>query len=150
MRASAVVKRQSMVQLAALRAAAQAAAAVARAAWSAKRPRRHWRREDAQLDLGHGEPGAVLGGVVELQLVGEALGLGGRDGRVEGGGGVGVAVIQHQHDALGVGVVDVDQRLDAVREVQALVRRSLTTTCRQPRKGSQARKRLATPARTYS
>ena len=55
----------------------------------------------------------------------------------------------HQHDPLGIGVVDIDQLLDAVGSVDpgAL---PAALTWRQPRNGSVTRKRLATPPRTYS
>src|SRR5215213_9559390 len=70
-----------------------------------------------QLDLGHVQPTAMLGGVVDLQPVSQALGLGWREGLVERGGRVRVEVVHDQHDLLGVGIVDVDQLLDAVGEV---------------------------------
>src|ERR1041385_5076507 len=46
--------------------------------------------EDAQLDLGHVQPRAVLGRMVDFEPVGEALGRLGREGLIERGGGVGV------------------------------------------------------------
>src|SRR3954452_15454847 len=46
-------------------------------------PVRQVAAEGAQLDLGHVEPGAVLGRVVDLETVGEALGLLGRERFVE-------------------------------------------------------------------
>jgi hypothetical protein len=58
-------------------------------------------------------------GVVQLQLVGQPLGLGRLEGLIQRRGCVGVEVVLHQHDLLGVGVVDVDQVLDAVRPVDA-------------------------------
>jgi DNA-binding FadR family transcriptional regulator len=54
---------------------------------------------------------------MDLELVREALGLGGEKGLVEGRRGVGVEVVQHEDNALGVGVADVDQVLDDVGEV---------------------------------
>src|SRR6266496_4147045 len=75
--------------------------------------------EHAQLDLGHVQPAAVLGPVLDLQLVGKPFGLGGFGRLVQRRRGVGVEVVLHEHDGLGVGVVDVDQILDAVRPVDA-------------------------------
>jgi hypothetical protein len=63
------------------------------------------------------QPAAVLRGVVQLQLVGQPLGLGRRERRIQRRRRVGVEVVLHQHDPLGVGIVDVDQVLDAVRPV---------------------------------
>jgi len=88
------------------------------------------------------------GGVVELKLVGQAFGFGRRESLVQGGRRVGVEVVLDQHDLLGVGIVDVDQRLDWAQSMR--VRRSLTITSRQPRSGSQTMNRLTTPRRSYS
>jgi hypothetical protein len=49
--------------------------------------------EHAQLDFRNVEPAAVLGGVVQLQLLGQAFGLGRWEGVVEGAGRVGVEVV---------------------------------------------------------
>jgi len=68
--------------------------------------------QHGQFDLGHVQPAAVLGRVVQLQLVGEPPGLGRWERRIQRGGGVGVEVVLDQHDLFGVGVVDVDQVLD--------------------------------------
>ena len=46
--------------------------------------------QGAQLDLGDVEPRAMLGRVVDLQLVGQALGLGRLEGLVEAGRAMGV------------------------------------------------------------
>jgi hypothetical protein len=46
--------------------------------------------QHGQLDLGHVQPAAVLGGVVQLQLVGQPLGLGRRERRIQRRGRVGV------------------------------------------------------------
>jgi len=50
--------------------------------------------ERAEFDLGHVEPGAVLGRVVDLKPVGQALGFGWRERLVEGGGRVGVELAE--------------------------------------------------------
>jgi hypothetical protein len=74
--------------------------------------------ERARLDLGDVQPAAVLGRVADRQLVGEALGLGGRDGPAGRGGGVGVQPVHDEHDPLGARVVDVDRLLDALGDVE--------------------------------
>jgi hypothetical protein len=56
---------------------------------------------------------------MDLQLVRQPFGLGGRESFVERAGGVRVEVIHHQHDLLGVRVVHVDQLFDAARPIQA-------------------------------
>src|SRR6266545_3883951 len=61
----------------------------------------------------------MLGRVVQLQPVGQPLGLGRLERLIQRRRGVGVEVVLYQHDPLGVGVVDVDQVLDAVRPVDA-------------------------------
>ena len=53
-------------------------------------PVRQVAAEGAQLDLGHVQPRAVLGRVVDLKPVGEALGLLGRECLIERGRGVDV------------------------------------------------------------
>ena len=81
--------------------------------------------QDAELDLGDVQPAAVLGGVVQLQLVRQAPGLRGREGLVQGRRRVGVQVVLDQHEALGVGVAHVDEL--PIRCAQSTrVRRSVT------------------------
>src|SRR5215207_8069028 len=75
--------------------------------------------QHGKLDLGHVQPAPVLGGVVQLQLVGQPPGLRGRERRIQRRRRVGVEVVLHQHDLLGGRVVDVDQVFDAVRPVDA-------------------------------
>ncbi len=74
-------------------------------------------REDAELQLRDVEPTAVDRGGVECELVRQALGLGRWEGRVERARRVRVEVVEHQHDALGLGIVLVDQLLDQARPV---------------------------------
>src|SRR5215218_1871497 len=74
--------------------------------------------EHTQLDLGHVQPRAVLGCVMNLQLTSDAPGLGRGERFIQGGGGMGVEVVQNQHDLLGLRVVDVDQLLYAMRPVE--------------------------------
>src|SRR5919199_6142952 len=52
--------------------------------------------EGAQLDFGHIQPRAVLGRVMDLETVGDALGLLGRERLVERGRGVGVELVHDQ------------------------------------------------------
>jgi hypothetical protein len=95
-------------------------------------------------------PAAVLGGVVQLQPIGQPPGLGRWERRIQRRRGVGVEVVLDQPDLLGVGVVDLDQVLAGSAPQSIRVRRSLTMTWRQPASGSQTRNRLHTPPRWYS
>jgi hypothetical protein len=47
-----------------------------------------------ELDLDHVEPRTVLGRVMDLQAVGQSIGLGRRDGLVEAGSRVGIELVQ--------------------------------------------------------
>ena len=60
--------------------------------------------ERAQFDLGHVQPRAVLGRVVQLDALGQALGLGGRERLVKAGQRVGVQLVHDQHHAFGVAI----------------------------------------------
>src|SRR3954451_7955616 len=73
--------------------------------------------QDAQLDLGHVEPTAMLGRVVDLQFVRQALRLGRRERLLQRGGRVSVQLIHHQGQDFRLGKVDVDQVLDTARPV---------------------------------
>jgi hypothetical protein len=53
-----------------------------------------------------------LGGVVDLQALGQRERGGGVEGFVEGGDGVGVEVVHDQDDLLGLGVVDGQESFD--------------------------------------
>src|SRR5215472_1801447 len=72
-----------------------------------------------KLNLGHVQPAAVLGGVVQFQPAGQSPGLGRLECLIQRRGRVGVEVVLHEHDRLGIGIVDVGQGLDAVRPVDA-------------------------------
>jgi hypothetical protein len=74
--------------------------------------------QHAELELGQVEPTAVLGGGGQLQPVGQPFGLG-RERLIERSRGVGGELVHDQHDPLGLGVVAIDQLLDAVGEVEA-------------------------------
>jgi hypothetical protein len=67
--------------------------------------------QGGQFDLGDVEPGAVPGGVVDLQPLCQRERRGGCEGVVEGADAVGVEVVHDQHDGLGVGVVVSEQVL---------------------------------------
>lgn len=99
--------------------------------------------------LGHVQSTAVHRCEVNLQPVGQPLGLDRRERLVQGGPGVDVELIQHQHDVVGVGVVDGDQLLNAGAKSMR-VRRSLTRTSRHPRSGSPTMKTLTIPWRAYT
>ncbi len=76
----------------------------------------------------------MLGGVVDLQLVGQAFGLGGREGVVERSRRVGIELIHDQHDALCRGVVaSTSALMQSAKSMR--VRRSLTWTCRSRVRG---------------
>jgi len=59
--------------------------------------------EYVDLDFGHVQPTAMLGGVDELEAISQGLGLLGHKGLVQRGGTVSVEVVHHQRDALGPG-----------------------------------------------
>jgi transposase-like protein len=59
--------------------------------------------QHGQLDLGHVQPAAVPGGVVQLQPVGQPPGLGRWERRIQRRRRVGVEVVLDQHDPLGIG-----------------------------------------------
>ena len=104
-RASLVVKCQSTCRWSALAASCQAASSVLRMSRSLDAAVQALAGQGGEFDLGDVEPGAVLGGVVDLQALGEGVGLGRFECLVERADGVGVEVVHHQHDLLGVGVV---------------------------------------------
>jgi hypothetical protein len=59
----------------------------------------------------------MLGRGVQLQPIGQPLGLGRRERLIQRRRRVGVEVVLHQHDLLGIRVADIEQVLDAVRPV---------------------------------
>src|SRR5262249_19349147 len=63
------------------------------------------------------EAAGVVGRVVDLQLVGDALRLGGGERLVERGRVMGVELVHDQHDRLRVRVADIDQVPDQVRPI---------------------------------
>jgi len=75
--------------------------------------------ESAQLDFGHVQPRAVLGCVVDLETVGEALGLRGRERLVERGGGVGIELVHDQDELVRLPVATVHQVPHEMRPVLA-------------------------------
>src|SRR3989337_2760771 len=70
--------------------------------------------QNTQVDLGHIEPTAVLGRVVNLQLVGKALGLGWRKRFIQRAWAMGVELIHHQDDLLRLRVLHVHEVLNAL------------------------------------
>src|SRR5665213_483008 len=66
-------------------------------------------RQGREFDLRDVEPTAMLGGVVDLQLVRDPFRFGGLERFVQRGGGVGIEIVHDQDDALGVRVVHVHQ-----------------------------------------
>ena len=103
---------------------------------------------DAEFDLGDVEPTAVLGGVDELEAVPQRLGLGRREGLVEGAGAVSAQVVHHESDprCVGIPLGDVGEEVRPV----GFVLRSLTWVMRAPASGSLAMKTLQVPQRRYS
>ena len=74
--------------------------------------------QDADLDLDHVEPAGVLWGEVELDAAQDPSRLRGRQGLVEGGGGMGREVVENDSDPLGLGIMDVDEVSHAGGEVR--------------------------------
>src|SRR6266568_3765700 len=104
MRASSVVKRQSTPRPEALRAACQATTSRCRVAWSARRRSRHCSASTASSIS---------------SLSASRLASAGSNAWYSDAGVWVFGVVLHQHDLLGVGVVDVEEVLDAVRPVDA-------------------------------
>ncbi len=65
--------------------------------------------QHSDLDLDHVEPAGVLWGVVELQATQDAMRLGRGEGLVEGARRVGRQIVLYHPDAVGVGIMDVDE-----------------------------------------
>lgn len=80
--------------------------------------------EDGEFNLGHVQPAPMLWRVVDLQSVRDPFGLGWVEGCIERGRGMGVEVIEHEDDPFRVGILDVDQVLDAGRPVASRPARS--------------------------
>ena len=60
----------------------------------------------------------MIWGVVDLQALQQAPGLGRIECFVESSRGVSVEIVHYQHDLLGVGVMDIDQLLYALSPVE--------------------------------
>ena len=81
--------------------------------------------KDAQMDFSNVEPTAVLGGVMNLQLLGNAFGLFRRKSLIQRSLDVSVEVVQHQGDSLRLRiVVSTSSFIKYVPSI--LVRRSVT------------------------
>src|SRR6266581_6809893 len=74
-------------------------------------------RKNTDLDLGHIQPTAVFGRVVELHPLQNPPGLCWFKGFIQGSGRMGVQVILHDAHILGVRIHRIDQPLDAVSVV---------------------------------
>src|SRR5260370_1742910 len=98
MRASAVLKRQSIVVSAVLRSWFQAVSSATRVAPSAMRRSKHWPFSTLSSISGHVEPTPVLRGVIDLQLVGQALGLSRLESLLQRPPPLGVEAIHHHRD----------------------------------------------------
>src|SRR6185295_16274018 len=91
----------------------------------------------AQLDLSHVEPRAVLGRVMDLKPVGQALGLLGWERLIEAGRRVRVELVHDQHELLRLLVASLQQRADEARPVRsAAMLRHLTVAPALGGKGS--------------
>jgi hypothetical protein len=118
MRASAVVNHQSTVVSAALRRAPPGGHLARHRCVVAESLIQTLAQKGAQFDLLYVQPTAVLRRVMDLQFVGQALGLRWRERLVERGRRVDVELVRHQHDALGSRVVDIGEFLDTSRPIE--------------------------------
>src|SRR6266540_2502822 len=75
--------------------------------------------QHTQLDLGHVQPAAMLGVSCSSSRSASRLASAGSNASYSDAGVWVFGVVLHQHDLLGIGVVDVDQVLDAMRPVDA-------------------------------
>src|SRR3982751_5919112 len=105
--------------------------------------------EGAQLDLGDVQPRPMLGRVVDLQFVGQALGLGWIEGLIEAGRAMDIELVHNQRHFVDVAIAPVQQRLDEVRPVGATAVIG-DGDLAHPASGSTATNRVAVPLRTYS
>src|SRR5215207_8963466 len=80
-------------------------------------PVRQVAAEGAQLDLGHVQPRAVLGRVVDLETVGDTLGLLGCECLVKRGWGVGIELVHDQDDLVRLAVAPVHELAHEARPV---------------------------------
>ena len=75
--------------------------------------------EDGEFDLGHVQPGAVFGRVMDFQPLGQAAGFLGWVSRVQAGDAVGVESVEYGHDLLGGRIKLIAARFDNGGEVRA-------------------------------
>src|SRR4029450_2060888 len=73
--------------------------------------------QDTEFDLSHVEPTAMLGRIVKLQLLANAVRFRRGKSLIERGGLVDVEIIQHYPDHLGLGVALIDQPLHRVGKI---------------------------------
>lgn len=74
--------------------------------------------QHTQLQLRHIQPAAMFGRVVNLQFRGESAGFRGWECRIQGGRGVDVELVHNHRNPRSLGIVDIDELLDAVGELQ--------------------------------
>src|SRR5829696_6462030 len=74
--------------------------------------------EHRELDLGHVQPRAVLGGVVDLQPFQQTPSFTRGERLIQSGRGMGVEIVQNQNDLLGLRVVQIYKLLYAVCPVK--------------------------------
>src|SRR5450759_4951026 len=97
--------------------------------------------KDAQLDLRHVQPAAVLRGVVKLKAAQYPPRLFGSERLVQRGGAVRVQVVHDYRDPFAPGKCSSTSSRMA-RAQSIFVRRSVTLTCRQPSRGAKNMNRL--------
>src|SRR5947209_16135663 len=74
-------------------------------------------REYREFDLGHVQPTAMLGRVMDFQLVDQASRLGWLKDLIQSGWGMGVQVIHDQHDDVSQRIADIHQVANEASEV---------------------------------
>src|SRR6266540_385014 len=119
MRASSVVKRQSTPPPVALRAVCHAATSRCRVARSASRRSRHCSASTASSISAMFSQLPCLGVSCSSSRSASRLASAGGNASYSDAGVWVFGVVLHQHDPLGLGVVDIQQVLDAVRPVDA-------------------------------
>ena len=103
---------------------------------------------DAELDLCHIQPTAMLGRMVKSQLPGDAPGLLRRERLVQRRLAMGVQIVQDHPDHFGLGVGLLRQPAHLMGEVH--LGAPLRYLHMAPARGSQVRNRLRVPPLTYS
>lgn len=68
--------------------------------------------QSAEFNLGHVEPTAMLGGVMELKAIRKAVGFLGFEGLVEGSRRVGIEIVENHDNDLCFRIIDIGQCQD--------------------------------------